>query len=205
MDDLARQLESSSGSSGSSGSSDTHASPSAAEAALYGRWELLYTNVEVFRNSPFFGAFTNVVDGLAGSVKDAVNAATAGAAAAANATIEDGRLADAIFAFTDAIPNATVGTAYQVITPGSLVSEVDLAVFPGLKGTVVTTSRLAVRQAEAAAYSSGGSSSGGSASKATKVELMVESTKVERSNFSPFLDGIAVPVEQLVGTCAAYR
>lgn len=49
----------------------------------------------------------------------------------------------AIFAFTDAIPGAEIGAAFQDLSlPGcSLVSEVDLVVFPGLRGTVVTNSR----------------------------------------------------------------
>lgn len=143
---------------------------------LDGRWELLYSNVEAFRASPFFQAFTNVVDGLTD-------------AAGLTGTINvGGSLSDAIFAFTDAIPNATIGAARQTLMPGSLVSEVDLTVFPGLKGTVVTTSRIASRS---------GGGEGGAAGPIV-LELMVDNTRVERSNFSPFLDGIAVPVEQLV-------
>jgi hypothetical protein len=50
----------------------------------------------------------------------------------------------AIFAFTDSIPGADVGRAVQVIdvAASSLVSEVDLTIFPGISGTVVTESSL---------------------------------------------------------------
>ena len=177
MSSLVATLEASSWSAASAESSGSAPAPSLDGYTLVGRWELLYSNVEAFRNSPFFGAFTNVVHGLA-------------EAAGLTGTINvGGELSDAIFAFTDAIPNATVGAAYQTVMPGSLVSEVDLAVFPGLKGTVVTTSRVASR--------SGGDGAAAGAGPVV-LELMVESTRVERSNFSPFLDGIALPVEQLV-------
>ncbi|KAI8475409.1 MAG: hypothetical protein J3K34DRAFT_456314 [Monoraphidium minutum] len=145
-------------------------------ASLEGRWELLYSNVEAFRNSPFFGAFSNVVDGLASAAGPAGAAATGGAAA------------DAIFAFTDAIPGARVGPAFQIITSDSLVSEVDLFVFPGLRGTVVTTSRIDWAPAGVAGVAAG----------PVTLDLSVESTRVERSNFSPLLDSIAVPVERLI-------
>ncbi len=165
-------------------------------------------------------------------------------------TNDDGQIADMIFAFTDAIPNATVGAAYQTISlgagssggsssgngsgaagagaagagangttadvvgyQGSLVSEVDLAVFPGLKGTVVTASRISKRWEGSSVSGSsgggssgsggGGSSGGGSASSPIFLDLTVESTRVEKSNFSPLLDSITVPVEQLVSRLAA--
>lgn len=51
-------------------------------------------------------------------------------------------MAGAIFAFTDAIPGATIGQAVQRIdaAAGTYVSEVKMHVFPGLSGTVVTKS-----------------------------------------------------------------
>jgi hypothetical protein len=50
-------------------------------------------------------------------------------------------MAAAIFEFTDSIPGATVGRALQRVDSKAcvLVSEVQLTVFPGLSGTVVTT------------------------------------------------------------------
>eukprot|EP00775_Hariotina_reticulata_P009410 gene9410-9574_t len=125
-------------------------------AAVEGRWELIYANTEVFRASPFFLAFQN---GL----------------------VQNDDVARAIFRFTDAIPGAEIRAAYQTVSllSGSLISEVDMAVFPGLTGTVVTSSR---------AIPEGSNT----------LQLTVESTRVTSSTFSPFLDGVAVPVEQLI-------
>lgn len=57
--------------------------------------------------------------------------------------VQDRALASNIFAFTDAIPGATIGSAFQTFAfdgayTGTLVSEVSLSVWPGLSGTVVT-------------------------------------------------------------------
>ncbi len=89
-------------------------------AALDGKWQLVYSSVEAFRSSPFFWAFPSLVGG-------------------------DRQLAAQIFAFTDSIPGADVGPAYQTISvaSGQLVSEVELRVWPGVSGYVVTSSRLA--------------------------------------------------------------
>ncbi len=58
--------------------------------------------------------------------------------------MQDRGIASAIFKFTDSIPGADIGPAYQTISlaSGSLVSEVELTVFPGVSGYVVTSSRL---------------------------------------------------------------
>lgn len=102
-------------------------------------------------------------------------------AAFQNGLVQDQQIAEAIFAFTDAIPGAEIGTAMQTISllSNSLISEVDMTVFPGLTGTVVTSSRVQVLSP-------------------TKLGLDVQSTRVSNSSFSPFLDGISVPVEQLM-------
>ena len=128
-------------------------------AAIEGRWELLYTNTEAFRSSPFFLAFEGLV--------------------------QNKQIAEAIFAFTDAIPGAEIRCAYQTISllSGKLISEVDMYVFPGFKGTVVTTSRA-------------------SALPPSALSLNIESTRVVNSNFSPFLDNVMVPVEQVLGQIA---
>jgi hypothetical protein len=71
------------------------------------------------RSSPFFSAFQQ------GLVKDTDASA-------------------AIFAFTDAIPGAQVGRAVQDIdvAASALVSKVDLTLFPGISGTIITESSL---------------------------------------------------------------
>lgn len=63
-----------------------------------------------------------------------------------NGLVQDASLADAIFAFTDAIPGADIGAASQTVSllSSSLISEVDMTVFPGFTGTVITSSRLQV-------------------------------------------------------------
>uniref|UniRef100_A0A383WFJ5 Plastid lipid-associated protein/fibrillin conserved domain-containing protein n=1 Tax=Tetradesmus obliquus TaxID=3088 RepID=A0A383WFJ5_TETOB len=125
-------------------------------APVEGRWELLYTNKEVFRASPFFAAFQG---GL----------------------VQSKELAEAIFAFTDAIPGADILSAHQTVSllSGSLISEVGMRVWPGFSGTVVTSSRLSVASP-------------------TRLDLAVEKTRVAGSSFGPFLDNVAVPVEQLI-------
>lgn len=124
-------------------------------APVEGRWELVYANTEVFRASPFFLAFQN---GL----------------------VQDKHLADAIFAFTDAIPGAEVGAARQTVSllSGSLISEVDLRVFPTqlLSGSVVTTSRCEVLGPRS-------------------LGLTIESTRVAGSLLP--IDSVAVPVKAL--------
>ena len=63
-----------------------------------------------------------------------------------NGLVQHPQLAEAIFAFTDAIPGAEIGAALQTVSllSNSLTSEVDMTVFPGITGTVVTSSRLTV-------------------------------------------------------------
>lgn len=73
VDELVRSLEAVSWSSSTAARSgcsrDSNGSGGGSSASnktelLNGRWELLYANTEPFRNSPFFGAFSNVVSGL---------------------------------------------------------------------------------------------------------------------------------------------
>ena len=58
--------------------------------------------------------------------------------------MQDRDMAGAIFKFTDGIPGAHIGRAMQRVdsTAGVLVSEVDMTVFPGISGVVVTTSSI---------------------------------------------------------------
>jgi hypothetical protein len=174
-------------------------------AAIDGKWQLVYSSVEAFRSSPFFWAFPSLVGG-------------------------DRQLAAQIFAFTDSIPGAEIGPAYQTISlaSGQLVSEVELRVWPGVSGYVVTTSRLAAAGESGvevattagllvlcarcvAAHTTAASTLGiawlvpvaASCHLAHALPLLpqltVESTRVANSNVLPQLfDAITVPVEQLL-------
>lgn len=127
--------------------------------ALEGRWQLVYSSVEQFRSSPFFWAFA---EGLVG-----------------NRTV-----AGAIFAFTDSIPGARVGEAYQTITftpagDGRLLSEVKLEVFPGLSGFVVTDSAI------------------NSLDPAGTLALTVESTRVADTNVTQVVACVFIPAQYL--------
>jgi len=95
------------------------AAPPLELAAIDGLWELVYTTAEAFRSSPFFWAFQ---EGL----------------------VQDTDLASAIFRFTDSIPGASIGRAVQRIdlAAGLLISDVEMETFPGLRGTVTTTSTI---------------------------------------------------------------
>lgn len=95
--------------------------------------------------------------------------------------VQSKELAEAIFAFTDAIPGADILAAHQTLSllSGSLISEVGMRVWPGFSGTVVTSSRITVASP-------------------SRLDLQVESTRVAGSSFSPFIDGVAVPVEQII-------
>ena len=118
------------------------------QQCLEGRWQLVYSSVEQFRSSPFFWAFQ---EGLVGNRS----------------------IAGAIFAFTDSIPGARVGEAYQTLSfssssasAGRLLSEVKLEVFPGLSGFVVTD--CAIQSLDAAGT----------------LSLTVESTRVADTNIT---------------------
>lgn len=65
---------------------------------------------------------------------------------------------------------------------GRLLSEVKLEVFPGLSGFVVTDS--VIRSLDASGT----------------MVLTVESTRVANTNVTQFLEGIVVPVEQIIDT-----
>eukprot|EP00892_Ulva_mutabilis_P001215 jgi/Ulvmu1/11094/UM070_0009.1 len=124
------------------------------QAGMDGAWELVYTTAETFRSSPFFWAFA---EGL----------------------IRDRDMASAIFAFTDSIPGAYIGRAVQEIdiAAGSLVSRVNMTVFPAITGCVVTTSNIT--------------------GFGTDFEVTVQDTRVDNSVFSPLLDNVVVPVREM--------
>ncbi|GIL51714.1 hypothetical protein Vafri_7650 [Volvox africanus] len=123
---------------------------------VQGKWELLYSSVEPFRSSPFFWAFQ---EGL----------------------VQSRGVAAQIFSFTDSIPGAHVGAAYQTISfdTAKLISEVDLEVFPGIRGTVVTTSMVVQEPPRSLA-------------------VTVQNTRVANSNLLPFVDSVTVPVQEIM-------
>lgn len=123
---------------------------------VQGKWELLYSSVERFRSSPFFWAFQ---EGL----------------------VQNRDVAAEIFKFTDMLPGACVGSAFQTISfdTGKLISEVNLEVFPGLKGTVVTTSTVETESPN-------------------RLVVTVESSRVANSNLLPVLDAVTVPVKEVI-------
>jgi hypothetical protein len=147
------------------------------------------------RSSPFFWAFQ---EGL----------------------VQDRDMAGAIFKFTDAIPGADIGKCMQRVDcrTGALISEVDMTVFPGISGVVVTTSSIAgvrrsslhtclcVSSLHACVYMRsailtqmwGTDPWGCSAGSGLTVDVTVLDTRVENSVFAQLLDNIVVPVKQLV-------
>ncbi len=71
-----------------------------------GIWTLVYSSSQAFRSSPFFATFQALL-GRKG-------------------------VAEKIFAFTDAFPNAKIGQARQIINEGctELLSRVEMSVWP---------------------------------------------------------------------------
>ncbi|PNW85676.1 hypothetical protein CHLRE_03g197650v5 [Chlamydomonas reinhardtii] len=124
--------------------------------AVQGKWELIYSSVEQFRSSPFFWAFQ---EGL----------------------VQSRDIASQIFKFTDSLPGATIGAAFQTISfdTGKLISEVDIEVFPAIRGTVVTTSEVEVDPPR-------------------NLNVTVQTTRVSNSNVLPFVDNVSVPVQEIV-------
>lgn len=120
--------------------------------------------------------------------------------------IRDRDMASAIFAFTDSIPGAYIGQAIQEIDmqAGSLVSKVKMTVFPALSGTVVTTSTISgVHRSILCSmlghryHGCAGTDVIMSAGYGTDCEVTVQDTRVDDSVFSPLLDNITVPVQQI--------
>lgn len=128
-------------------------------------------------------------------------------------------MAGAIFRFTDSIPGADIGRAMQRIDSraGSLVSEVDMTVFPGISGVIVTTSDISgvhfylrfalnvcnVPLTPHSVRNQWGSTramnvSVCSAGKGLTVDVTVRNTRVDNSLFSPVLDSVVVPVQELI-------
>lgn len=99
----------------------------------------------------------------------------------AEGLVKDRQIANAIFAFTDNIPGAEVQQVIQEISMGSeqVVSKVELEIFPGLKGKVVTMAKALPSPPDV-------------------VSMTVTQTMVEDSNsFTKVIDGIPVPVQSI--------
>ena len=93
---------------------------------LEGEWELLYTNDDPTRSSPFFSAFRKNVKGIK-TPFDPLN----------NFPEDFG---EAIFKITDNIPIKKIGSVKQYISNGEIKSEVRVMVNPVGSSLMVTTS-----------------------------------------------------------------
>lgn len=93
---------------------------------LEGEWELLYTNDDPTRSSPFFSAFRKNVKGIK-TPFDPLNTFP-----------ED--FGEAIFKITDNIPIKKIGSVKQYISNGEIKSEVRVMVNPVGSSLMVTTS-----------------------------------------------------------------
>lgn len=127
---------------------------------MVGTWTLVYSSSQAFRSSPFFATF--------------------------QALIGQEGLAERIFSFTDAIPNAKIGQARQIVNEDctELLSRVDMSIWPHrwISGVVQTRSRIVNDDV------------------GERLEVIVDDTKVVDSvlgKISPQLEAWRVPVDQL--------
>eukprot|EP00903_Cladosiphon_okamuranus_P009349 g8915.t1 len=127
---------------------------------MVGIWTLVYSSSQAFRSSPFFATFQALLG------KEGV--------------------AEKIFSFTDAFPNAKIGQARQIINDGctELLSRVEMSVWPHrwISGVVETRSKIV------------------NDSIGDRLELIVDDTRVSDSilgKISPRLENMRVPVDQL--------
>lgn len=133
-----------------------------AHAPVTGRFRLLYGSTkEPFRSSIFFWAFKQFFSG-------------------------NERTAEAIFRVTGSLPGVHVYSAEQVITETEFRSEVDLEIWPGFRGLVVSTGRLL----KPLCYDCG----------AEEQVVKVRTTRVLESNYLPVPGVWAVDVGNLFET-----
>lgn len=131
--------------------------------------------------------------------------------------MQDRDMAAAIFKFTDAIPGADIGRVVQRVDSqaGALVSEVDMTVFPGISGVLVTTSSIsgvhsyidALFKCDSS-YNDTGQDPKERMRRNNKLEcttgsglavdVTVLDTRVDNSLFAPLLDNVVVPVKDLI-------
>lgn len=128
-----------------------------------GRFRLVYASTrEPFRSSIFFWAFKQAL-----SVSSEAEKAVAG-----------------IFRVTGALPGVAVRSIVQELSEREMRSVVDLDIFPGLRGDVVSSGRL-----EKALEYDGG---------AREQRVRVETTRVVDSNYLPVPEVWAAPVGRLL-------
>lgn len=99
---------------------------------MEGSWELLYTNDDPTRSSPFFGAFRKSVKGIKTPV-DPFNQLPAD-------------FGSAVFKITDNIPIKSVGLVKQCISTGEIKSEVRVIVNPMGSSLMTTTSNFSLSE-----------------------------------------------------------
>lgn len=127
---------------------------------MVGIWTLVYSSSQAFRSSPFFATF--------------------------QALLGREKVAEKIFAFTDAFPNAKIGQARQIVNEDctELVSRVEMSLWPHrwISGVVETRARIVNDDV------------------GERLEVIVDDTSVRDSvlgKISPRLEGWRVPVDQL--------
>ncbi|CAM9297809.1 unnamed protein product [Scytosiphon promiscuus] len=127
---------------------------------MVGIWTLVYSSSQAFRSSPFFATFQALL-GRQG-------------------------VAEKIFSFTDAFPNAKIGQARQIVNGDctELVSRVEMSVWPHrwISGVVETRSKIVNDDT------------------GERLEVIVDDTRVSDSilgKISPRLEEVRVPVDQL--------
>ncbi|CBJ48469.1 conserved unknown protein [Ectocarpus siliculosus] len=127
---------------------------------MVGTWTLVYSSSQAFRSSPFFATFQALIG------KDGV--------------------AERIFSFTDAFPNAKIGQARQIVNEDctELLSRVEMSVWPHrwISGVVETRSKIVNDDI------------------GDQLEVIVDDTRVSDSilgKISPRLEEVRVPVDQL--------
>ncbi|CAN0442739.1 unnamed protein product [Ectocarpus sp. 12 AP-2014] len=128
---------------------------------MVGTWTLVYSSSQAFRSSPFFATF--------------------------QALIGKQGVAERIFSFTDAFPNAKIGQARQIVNEDctELLSRVEMSVWPHsrwISGVVETRSKIVNDDI------------------GDRLEVIVDDTRVSDSilgKISPRLEEVRVPVDQL--------
>ncbi|CAM9173054.1 unnamed protein product [Pylaiella littoralis] len=127
---------------------------------MVGIWTLVYSSSQAFRSSPFFATFQALLG------KEGV--------------------AERIFSYTDAFPNAKIGQARQIVNEDctELLSRVEMSVWPHrwISGVVETRSKIVNDNV------------------GDRLEVIVDDTRVSDSvlgKISPRLEELRVPVDQL--------
>ena len=143
--------------------------------ALVGEWELLYTDDDITRSSPFFWAFRKAFLGIEDPIK----------------ILGPKMLSESIFKITDNIPFKTIGSASQIITSGLdsksgiLQSKVVVKITPVGQSTMSTSCKWRLTN------------------EPNVIELEVEKTEILESNLLNNLVGRFVP-KQIMDVVTAF-